>query len=267
MAIDEILRSRLFGYAILFRARWQDGAVEPVVVDPQDEAQALSRELQHHVGQPVGGESDRRDGEIGVSVPFGRCGIDGVPCEHVRMYNVDEAWIDRLTAAGLQSDAVSEGETLLVEPGSFVRFRGRPRSGHRVLVAFQTEDRSPLAGHAAPLSLADEPTPADAGPRLATTSRAFQTLADDPDAAAGRLQELFEQMRGVVTSSDDVAHAQQAARQAGSYDLGAADEAFDAARALLNSDVIGRVARSDEALFRFPGMFGAVAPLFPLLEE
>ena len=144
-SLEAILRTRLFGYAVLFRAREVlDGAFEPVSVTAADEAQALARELELHVGQSTGTE-EAEISEIGISCPFGRCGIDGRPLEHVRILHAEQAWVDTLTPDGLQTRAVAEGETILVEPGAFVRFRGRPRPGGRVLVAFQTEDRSPLS--------------------------------------------------------------------------------------------------------------------------
>ena len=80
---EAILRTRLFGYAVLFRAREVPGGFEPVDVTAADEAKALARELELHVGGPVGPNGHR--GEVGISVPFGRCGIDGRPLEHVRV--------------------------------------------------------------------------------------------------------------------------------------------------------------------------------------
>jgi hypothetical protein len=262
-----ILASRLFGYAVLFRARPADGGgFDPVETAAADEARALKRELQLFAGQPVDeGESDA--GEVGISVPFGRCGIDGRPEEHVRVLHAQEAWVDRLTPGGLQTESVAEGETVRVTPGSFVRFRGVPRPGGRVLVAFHTEDRSPLSGHAAPLSRAGEEIPADAAGRLRVTTAAFEALGADPSAAADRLAEIFDEMRGTVDSSADVTAAQSVARGAGSYEASGAEDLFAASRDLLSAEVIDRIGAGDPALFRFPGMFGAVAPLFPLLEE
>ncbi len=265
-----ILRTRLFGYAVLFRARQQTGGgIFPVDVTPADEASALARELELHVGEgsapdaPGQGESE----EVGISVPFGRCGIAGRPLEHVRFYHVEQAWVDSLSVDGPRTRAVPEGETVLVEPGGFVRFRAVPRTGGRALIAFQTEDRSPLSGHAAALTTSGQTVPLEAGPRLIQTTAAFDSMRADGEAAQARLPELFAQMASAVGENADVAGAQQAARDAGSYDAGPASVLFDDAKALLTPDIIGRIRAGDEEFFRFPGMFGAVAPLFPLLES
>ena len=61
--------------------------------------------------------------------------------------------------------------------------------------------------------------------------------------------------------------AQTAARAEGSYAAGPAADLFDDTSRLLTPDVIHRIRKGDATLFRFPGMFGAVAPLFPLLES
>ena len=41
---------------------------------------------------------------------------------------------------------------------------------------------------------------------------------------------------------------------------------FDRQRALLDSTALERIKARDKAVFRFPGMFGAVAPLFNLID-
>ena len=263
---DKILRTRLFGYAILYRARQVAGGFEPVDVDPSEEALALARELQLHVGEFIKDQGEAVD-EVGISVPFGRCGIAGRPLEHVRIYHAEEAWVDALGPDGPRSTAVAEGETILVEPGAFIRFRARPRRGGRALIAFQTEDRSPLAGHAAPLISAGEVVPAEAGPRLARTTAAFESMRLDATAARSRQAEMFAEMATIVHNSAEVTAAQQAASDAGSYAAGPSPALFDDARLLLTRDVIERIGAADAALFRFPGMFGAVAPLFALLER
>jgi hypothetical protein len=263
---DEILRTRLFGYAILYRAREVAGGFEPVEVDPAEEAQALARELQLHVGEAIEEQCETSD-EVGISVPFGRCGISGRPLEHVRIYHAEEAWVDALGPDGPRSTGVTEGETILVEPGAFIRFRARPRPGRRTLIAFQTEDRSPLAGHAAPLITAGERVPTDAGPRLDRTTAAFEALRLDAPAARTRQADMLTEMAAIVHGSAEVSAAQQAASDAGSYTAGPSPALFDDARGLLTRDVIERIGAADAALFRFPGMFGAVAPLFSLLER
>ena len=261
-----ILRTRLFGYAVLFRAREvSSAAYEPVHVTETAAAEALARELELHVGQSVE-PGISVSGEVGISVPFGRCGLSGRPLEHVRVHHAEQAWVDTLSLDGPSTREVAEGETILVEPGSIVRFRGRPRPGGRVLVSFQTEDRSPLAGHAAPLTLAGQDVPADPGPRLACTTAAFESLCRDLTGARSRLDGLFSEMASVVGDTPEVARAQDLAATAGSYEAGGLPALFDDARAMLTPAVISRIRGADDPLFRFPGMFGAVAPLFPLLD-
>ena len=59
---------------------------------------------------------------------------------------------------------------------------------------------------------------------------------------------------------------QESARSAGSYDVKDQDVCFVRQKNFLTDEVINRISRGDENLFRFPGMFGAVAPLFSLLK-
>ena len=134
-------------------------------------------------------------------------------------------------------------------------------------MAFQTEDRSPLFGHATPLTATGQTVPTDPGARLEQTTAALQTLGLDAALARTRLRELFAHMARAVGHDADVAASQKAARAAGSYAAGPAAELFAKASRLLSPDVIHRIRGGDSTLFRFPGMFGAVAPLFPLLES
>ena len=200
---------------------------------------------------------------MGLSVPFGRCGIDGRPLEHVRLYHVSRAFVDRLTPRGARSEPVEEGRTVPVPPGSIVRFRAFPRPGRRALVAFQTEDRSPLHGHAAPLTRPGEPPRAGAAERLRQTTDAFGELWRTGGGPS--LESFFTGMASAVEGDPRVEDARLAARASGSYESGPDPALFDRARGLLTPEVLQRIAGADEALFRFPGMFGAVAPLFPLL--
>ena len=266
-ATDGPLGARLFGYGILYRAHLRGGeasaACDPLPADPAAEARALADEMRCHLegGPPGSGES--RD-EVCLSVPFGRCGIDGRPLEHVRLYHAARAFVDVLTPQGAASRPVEEGRTVLITPGSVVRFRAVPRPGHRVLVAVQTEDRTPLHGHAAPLTRAGEPPAAEAEGRLRQTTEAFAELWKSGEGS--RLEPFFSRMAAAVAEDPRVQAARQAARASGSYEAGADPALFDHARSLLTPAVLERIAGAEEPLFRFPGMFGAVAPLFPLLD-
>lgn len=267
-ATDGPLGARLFGYGILYRARLRgddaSAACDPLPADPAEEAQALADELRCHLEGGASGAGESPD-EAGLSVPFGRCGIDGRPLEHVRLYHAARAFVDVLTPQGAASRPVEEGRTVLVSPGSVVRFRVVPRAGHRVLVAFQTEDRTPLHGHAAPLTRAGESPPAGAEARLRQTTEAFAELWKS--GGGSRLDSFFDGMAAAVAEDPGVEAARQAAQASGSYEAGADPALFDRARALLTPGVLERIAGGEEPLFRFPGMFGAVAPLFPLLDQ
>lgn len=272
----DILSARLFGYAILYGARQVAGAgplasFAPHVADPAAQARILAGELALHLGIPFArGRETEAVPEAAISVPFGRCGISGLPLEHVRFYQFTEGAADVLRPDGVESRPLREGETLLVEPGSVVRFRARPRPGRRVLVAFQTEDRTPLSGNAAPLTPEGEAPLMEAAPRLQQTTGAFCQLWQQVDAGTpqgrDRLDRFFGAMAARLVDRDDVATARAAARAAGSYDAGPSPAPFDGARQLVTTSVLDRIAAGEAALFRYPGMFGAVAPLFSLLQ-
>ena len=265
-ATADPLGARLFGYGILYRARLTGGGpssgCEPLSADPAEEARALAGELRRHLAGSDPGAGETR-GEVGLSVPFGRCGLDGRPLEHVRLYHAARAFVDVLTPQGAASHPVAEGRTVLVAPGSIVRFRAVPRPGRRVLVAFQTEDRSPLHGHAAPLTRPGEPPPEGAAERLRQTTDAFCELWRTGGGSG--IESFFTSMASAIEGDPRVEAARLAARDSGSYEAGPDPTLFNRARDLLTPEVLGRIAGGEEALFRFPGMFGAVAPLFPLL--
>lgn len=277
--MSEPASARLFGYAILYRVvPVNPGArpptFNPVAVDPAAEASSLARELEHHVTGRLRGSADSDAApdapELGISLPFGRCGIDGRPREHVRLYCVDEAFLDILEPSGVTCRALAEGETTTVEPGSVVRFRARPRPGHRALIAFQTEDRTPLHGHAAPLTAEGDAPRAEAAARLRQTTAAFEVLwrtLESPDPAPGRerLNRFFADMARRMEGDGQIAAARIAAERSGSYASGDEAAQFDRARDLLTPEVLARIGSGEAPLFRFPGMLGAVAPLFPLV--
>lgn len=270
-AADRALAARLFGYAILYPARRVGDSYEAVSADPTGEARALAAELGRHLGlgSVDGADLPAATGPVAVSIPFGRCGVDGRPLEHVRLYQMSEGAVDFLRPGGVESRPLAEGQTVLVEPGSIVRFRAWPRPGRRVLVAFQTEDRTPLLGNAAPLTPEGEAPKADAAGRLKQTSDAFARLwarveAGAPDGRQ-RLEGFFGEMAVRLAGRPEVESAQRAAREGGSYVAGGSADLFDRARALVTAPVLARIEAQDGAVFRYPGMFGAVAPLFSLL--
>ena len=147
------LRARLFGYGVPYRVEVDAaGAVVPRPADAAGEAERLCRALRQLCGEAHGAT----DGDWVYSLPFGRCGIQGRPREHIAAHFCAEAYIDVLSMDGVETQPLAVGEIADIEPGSIVRFRARPLEHHCVLVAFQTEDRTPLLGHAAPFTLDGE---------------------------------------------------------------------------------------------------------------
>ena len=150
-------------------------------------------------------------------------------------------------------------------PGSVQRLRARPVAGGRVLVAFQTEDRTPLLGHAAAWAGA-ESVPDDAEGRVLLTHRAFGELEQSGEAQIReRLTAFMAQMGQRLAGDARVREAHEQAEKAGSYAAGGADELFRRQQALVSPQILTRIAAGEDGRFRFPGMFGAVAPLFDLV--
>ena len=158
-------------------------------------------------------------------MPFGRCGLNGLPREHIQVFAAREAWLDLLTREGPQVVAVKPGQPVAIEPQSVVRLRARPQPGGRVLVAFQTQDRTPLMGNAAPFTL-DGEIPERWDERLRKGHDAFTEVAGlwagDRPAYEAALERFFGSMAEKLEGDAAVAAVCEVARGAGSYD--AADE-------------------------------------------
>jgi hypothetical protein len=273
------LAPRLFGFATLFRAHVGSKGVEPIDSDASVEADALAKAIADHVGVPfdsrlqaesLDDESPDDGEEWGVSVPFGRCGVHGRPHEHIRIYGAEQAWCDRLAEDGTQTTvSVEEGEDVTFLPGHVQRIRARPREKGRVLVAFQTEDRTPLAGHAgAWLGDEAESVPDNPSQRVLLTHRAFNKLAaSDPSQIQQQVTAFMQKMHDQLVEDESIEAEHAAAKAAGSYLAGADDALFERQRDLINPTVLAQIAAMDTGRFRFPGMFGAVAPLFYLVSN
>ncbi|MXY81242.1 MAG: hypothetical protein F4Y91_04030 [Gemmatimonadetes bacterium] len=258
------LRARLFGYGVPYRVAVDEaGAVAPRTTDAAGEAERLW----HALRQLSGYYEDETDGDWVYSLPFGRCGIQGRPREYIAAHFFDEAYLDVLSMDGAKTQPLVIGEIVSIEPGSVVRFRARPMQDIRVLVTFQTEDRTPLLGHAAPFTL-DGEVPDDWRERLVKCHAAFDTAA--AQASDGGHRPLLERFLGTMAEKlagdPEIAAAQEQARREGSYVSTNHHALFGHQRTLLNEAVLDRIRDQDEAVFRFPGMFGAVAPLFSLID-
>ena len=258
------LRARLFGYGVPYRVEMDEaGAVAPRTTDAAGEAERLCRALRQLRGKGEGAT----DGGWTYSLPFGRCGIQGRPREHIVAHFFAEAYLDVLSMDGVETQPLAAGEIADIEPGNVVRFRARPLEHCCVLVAFQTEDRTPLLGHAAPFTL-DGEVPDDWRERLVKCHAAFDAAA--ARAAGGEHRPLLERFLGTMAEKlagdPEIAAAQEQARREGSYSVAEEQVLFDRQLALLDEAVLDRIRDQDEAVFRFPGMFGGVAPLFNLVD-
>ena len=264
--IREILGVRLFGYGVPYRARFERGVVEPLETGPETEAADLAQALARLRGAPG---TPGSDDAWALSMPFGRCGLNGLPREHLRVFAAREAWLDLLTWDGPQEVAVAPGELVAIEPQSVVRLRARPHPGGRVLVAFQTQDRTPLLGNAAPFTL-DGEVPDRWDERLRKGHAAFAEVAGlwsgDRPAYEAALRRFFGAMAEKLEGDAAVAAVAEEARGVGSYD--AADEGafFDYQEGMIDEPLLARIRAQDPELFRFPGMFGGIATLFNCLE-
>jgi hypothetical protein len=168
---------------------------------------------------------------------------------------------------GVKTQPLAAGEIADIEPGSVVRFRARPLEHCCVLVAFQTEDRTPLLGHAAPFTLDGEVSD-DWRERLVKCHAAFDAAAAQARDGGHRplLERFFGTMAAKLAADPEIAATQGQARREGSYSVEEEQVLFDRQLALLDEAVLDRIRDQDEAVFRFPGMFGGVAPFFDLVD-
>jgi hypothetical protein len=270
------LRVRLFGYGVPYQVRFgAAGQVHPVATDAAREAVALARELAilagfcgSGAGATVADRGEAEPGTWAVSMPFGRCGVGGLPREHLSVYNAEEARLEMLWQGAYHEIPVPEGRLVEIVPGRVVRLRARPRPGRRVVVAFQTQDRTPLLGNAGPFVL-DGQVPEECAGRLVKAhgdyDRTRDLAARDPSGCQAVLDGFFAAMAARLEGRREVQLTQEEAGRAGSYAV--VDEAalFARQRGLLTPQVVERIRSQDAALFRFPGMFGGITTLFNAL--
>jgi hypothetical protein len=268
-SIYDILNVRLFGFGIPYRVEINDvNGVVPLQTNPDLEAADLARALALLAGKKVDPMSTTED-TWAVSVPFGRCGLDGRPREHLMVYGAQEAYLDVLALDDVSEITMAPDQLVAIEPKTVVRLRARPLVGQRVLVAFQTQDRTPLLGNAAPFTL-DGTVPEDYAGRLRKAHAAFtevQTLwRDDQKAYRGALESFFGFMAKRLAGNQEVEACSAEARRVGSYDVGDELVLFESQQAMLDHSLLERIREKDSDLFRFPGMFGAITTLFNYLK-
>lgn len=265
MDTDQILKTRLFGYGTPYRVQiGADGTLAPVDTTPEEEAEALATLLSalgHDLPEAPVVDAD----PWAYSMPFGRCGIEGLPREHIQVHFSRAAYLDVLDEGGMTTHALGNGQIVAIEPGSIVRLRARGLCAGRVLVAFQTQDHTPLHGNAGPFMYGGA-VPEDWQERLVACHAAFDGVA--AMQAGDRRQVLrsfFAAMASGLVGGAEIGPLRSAAESAGSY--AAADEApfFARQQTLLDEQTVGRIRQAEAGVFRFPGMFGGVAPLFSLI--
>ena len=262
------LRVRLFGYGVPYRVKFgPEGAVQPLETGPAKEAEDLARELAALAG--LGAEEGVvEEGAWALSMPFGRCGVDGLPREYLKVFHQEEGYLDLLGTKGYEAVSLIEGEKVELAPGAVARVRARPRSGRRVVAAFQTEDHTPLLGNAAPFTL-DGAVPEDYAERLIKCHAAFDRVRGMADSDRQGYRELldgfFQKMAAALEGDEEVERTQREARAQGPYDVADQEVMFARQQGLLTAEVVARIRRREEGLFRFPGMFGGITTLFNLI--
>tara|TARA_B100000686_G_C16787054_1_gene975942 strand:+ start:2418 stop:3242 length:825 start_codon:yes stop_codon:yes gene_type:complete len=265
--LSDILKVRLFGFGIPYRSLLVDGTFEPVETSPQIEATELAQELSRFRHKnPESGDSDDT---WAVSVPFGRCGIEGLPREHLMLFSAQQAFLDVLAKSGPREIAINPGQIIAVEPQTVVRVRAKPHMGRRVVVAFQTQDRTPLLGNAAPFTL-DGQIPDAYDDRLRKGHQAFAKIeklwTDDKSAYNLVLENFFRLMSDNLAQSKEALTIIEKARTVGSYSVVDERVFLDYQRSLIDDELLNRIRVLDDELFRFPGMFGGITTLFNYLK-
>ena len=263
------LRARLFGYGVPYRAHINaNGEVTPLATDAHREATDLANELAALTDMDWI-PTQAAEQTWALSMPFGRCGVAGRPLEYLTVHHIDSGFLDVLGPEGYEERSITAGIPQTITPGMVIRLRAQPQQGHRVLVGFQTEDRTPLQGNAAPFTL-DGIVPDAYDARLGKAHAAFQQVQNmattDPLGYRNTLKHFFTNMAKAIAANADIPKIQAEAQHQGAYSV--ADETIQNARqqALLTPQVLERIRKQDADLFRFPGMFGGITTLFNLIK-
>ena len=160
-------------------------------------------------------------------------------------------------------------QLVAVEPQTVVRLRARPLRGQRVLVAFQTQDRTPLMGNAAAFTR-DGVVPDNYHARLRKGHEAFAEIrklwTDDAAAYRRELERFFGEMADRLAGDEEVKAAAAEAGNAGTYDVEDERVCFDFQRSMIDTPLLRNIRAQDPELFRFPGMFGGITTLFNYLK-
>ena len=249
--IREILGVRLFGYGVPYRARFERGVVEPARDRSRNRGRDLAQALARLRGAPGTPGSDA----WALSMPFGRCGLNGLPREHLRVFAARKAWLDLLTWDGPQEVAVPRDSwSPSNRRASCACAHGRNR-GDGFWSRFRRQDRTPLMGNAAPFTL-DGEVPERWDERLGKGHAAFAEAAGlwsgDRPAYEAALERFFGSMAEKLEGDAAVAAVCEEARGAGSYDAPDEGPFFDYQEGMLDEPLLARIRAQDPELFRFP---------------
>tara|TARA_B100000902_G_scaffold203032_1_gene193581 strand:+ start:847 stop:1650 length:804 start_codon:yes stop_codon:yes gene_type:complete len=264
--VDSILSHRLFGYGIPYQVEIDSfGKFSPIRMKIDEKALELSKTLKFWLERAP--QSLARGSIYSYSMPFGRCGLGALPLEHLQIFDAEEAYLDVLSEDGFSTKLIGEKDTILIKPETVIRLRLKSKGDRRAFVAFQTEDQTPLSGNAGPYTLNGVSLPSDPFERFMASHEAFEQTSQMEIASRNReLSGFFTHMSSNIKNRSKMQSIQEKARSVGSYDKRDQTPFFSKQKSLLTTEVLELIARRDQELFRFPGMFGAVAPLFPLLK-
>ena len=266
--VEKILSQRLFGYGILYQVEIDASGkshLRGIKIDEQ--ASELSKTLKFWLSEKNISFNCESKPVWSYSMPFGRCGLAGLPLEHLQVFDAEEAYLDVLSEDGFSTKLIREKDTILIKPETVIRLRLKSKVDRRAIVAFQTEDQTPLSGNAGPYTLNGVSLPSDPFERFVASHEAFEQTSQMKIEGRNReLSGFFSHMSSKINNKLKMQRIQEIARSVGSYDKRDQTPFFSKQKSLLTTEVLDLIAKGDQELFRFPGMFGAVAPLFPLLK-
>ena len=109
--IDNVLSQRLFGYGIPYEVEIDSsGKFSPVKWEANVQALELSKTLESWSREGKNYSVSEPGSSWAYSMPFGRCGIAGLPLEHLQVFDAEEIHIDVLSEAGLERKLMSEDD-------------------------------------------------------------------------------------------------------------------------------------------------------------
>ena len=106
--IDNVLSQRLFGYGIPYEVGIESsGKFSPTKGEGNVSALELSKTLESWSREGKNYPVSEAESSWAYSMPFGRCGLAGLPLEHLQVSDAEEIHIDVLSEAGLERKLIS----------------------------------------------------------------------------------------------------------------------------------------------------------------